>query len=795
MFKNLLKISFRNILKDRIYSLINLVGLTVGITCSLFLILFVIDELSYDQFHEKKEDVYRVVTNITEVDNQFTWAVAQIPFAPAVKKDYPEVAAYTRITGAGRMMFKKEDTNLYEEDLAYADSATFELLTFSFIQGDPKTALYDPNSIVITRDLAIKYFGHTDVVDESLVGEGQSYKITGVIENLPKNTHLNEITGFISFSSLEGFQREGSWGNFGVLTYLYTPGLSDPRAFEQKLEQVYDNYCAEIFKQFGVTFKYELQNIQDIHLYSHASGEAGVNGDIAYVYIFSAVAFIVLLIASINYMNLATARSLRRAREVGIRKVMGSLKRQIIIQFLIESLLFTLFALLISIILVVALLPFYNDLLDKEISAAFLLNTEIMFTLVGIIVLVGLLSGSYPAFFLSTFKPVTVLKSNSSSKTSNPLMRKILVIFQFGISVTMIISTWIVYDQLEFLRTKDLGFDKDQIVRITMFNQEMRSKIPVLKEEFKKLPLVIEVGTANTSPGQGIGKNLINVEDSEGAMVERGIDLYGIDYDYIPALGFEIVEGRNFSRDFPSDTTKAVLVTESMAKRMNWDEAIGKKFQFGVQDDDPFVEVVGVVKDYHHRSLYDVIEPILFYLSENNGIVHVKMSGDNPSEYLPHLESAWAKVFPNRPFEYKFLDQEFDEQYKNDQRRGQIFFIFSILTIIIAALGLLGLAAYTTEQRTKEIGIRKVVGAGIGQIFFMISKDFLILVFIAIILAFPLAYFFIKDWLQHFAYRTEIQYMNFLFAALLAMAITFITIAYHTFRAAGANPAKSLREE
>jgi len=795
MFKNLLKISFRNILKDRIYSLINLIGLTVGITCSLFLILFVTDELSYDRFHEKKEDVYRVVTKITEVDNQFTWAVAQIPFAPTVRKDYPEVASYTRITGAGRLMFKKGENNLYEEDLMYADSSTFELLTFSFIQGDPKTALYDPNSMVLTRDLAIKYFGRTDVVGETLIGEDNSYKITGVIENLPKNTHLNEISGFISFSSLEGPRLQGSWGNFGVFTYLYTPGLSDPRAFEEKLQQVYDNYCAEIFEQFGVNFQYELQNVQDIHLYSHTAGEAGVNGDIAYVYIFSAVAFLVLLIASINYMNLATARSLRRAREVGIRKVMGSHKRQIILQFLVESLLFTFIAMLASILLLLAILPFFNDLLNKEIGPDFLLHRQILFSLFGIIVLVGVLSGSYPAFYLSSFKPVAVLKSNSSSKAGNSFMRKVLVILQFGISVTMIISTWIIYEQLEFLRTKDLGFDKEQIIRIAMFNEEMRSKIPVLKDELRKLPLVVEAGSATTSPGYGIGKNLINVEDENGAMVERGIDLYGIDYDYLPALGFQVMEGRNFSRDFPSDTTRAVIVTEAMAKRMNWDSSIGKKFQFGIQDDAPFLEVIGVVKDYHHRSLYDVIEPILFYLSENNSILHVKLKEGDPAEGLEQVESAWTKVFPNRPFEYNFLDQEFDEQYQDDQRRGKIFSIFSLLTIIIASLGLLGLAAYTTEQRTKEIGIRKVVGASLSQIVFLISRDFMLLIIIAVILAFPLAYFFINDWLQQFAYRTEIHLMTFVLAALLALGITLITIAYHTLRAASANPATSLREE
>lgn len=795
MFKNLITTALRNILKDRIYSLINLLGLTVGITCSLFLVFFVMDELSYDSFHEKKEDIFRVATQITEVDNQFTWAVAQVPFAPAVKRDYPEVVSYTRLSDAGRMMFRKGDTHVYEEGLVYADSATFELFTFPFIQGDPVTALYDPFSIVINRDLAIKYFGRTDVVGESLEGENDSYRITGVVENLPKNTHLNEITGFISYNSQEGRSLEGSWGNFGVFTYLFTPGLTDRAAFEEKLQQVYDNYCAEIFEQFGITFRYQLQNIADIHLYSHTSAEAGINGDITYVYVFSAVAFLMLLIASINYMNLATARSLRRSREVGIRKVMGSTKPQIIGQFLIESMIFTLVALLISLILVAALLPFYNDLLDKDIGLGFLLNSEILLSLIAMIVLVGIISGSYPAFFLSSFKPVSVLKSNSSSRAGNPLMRKILVIIQFGISIMMIISTWIIYEQLEFLRSKDLGFDRERIVRISMFNEEMQGRIPALKEELRKLSAVLEVGTANTSPGYGIGKNLLNVEDSEGAMVERGIDLYGIDYDYLPALGFEIVEGRNFSRDFPSDTTGAVLVTESMASRMNWEGSIGRKFQLGVGDDAPFAEVIGVVKDYHHRSLYDVIEPILFYLSENNNILHIKLAKGDPAENLAEVETAWKKVFPNRPFEYNFLDQEFDEQYQNDQRQGNIFSIFTVLTIIIASLGLLGLAAYSTQQRTREIGIRKVVGASMLNVVMLVSKDFLILITISIILAFPLAWFFIDNWLQHFAYRTPIDYFIFPIAGILALGLTLLTISYHTIRAARTNPAISLREE
>lgn len=795
MLRNLIKISFRNIKKEKGYSFINILGLVIGISSCLFLVLYITDELSFDNFHQNGDHVYRVVTTITEVDNEFTWAVAQTPFAPTVKKDYPEVEEYTRITNAGRLMIEKGTENIYEEEFAYADSATFELFTFQFLAGDPETCLYEPNSIVITRDIAIKYFNTTDAVGETLIGEDVSYRVTGVIENIPKNTHISSIQAFISWNTLQDFRSEGSWGNFGVLTYIYTPTLEDPLAFQEKLHEIYDNYCAEIFEQFGIDFKYELQNIQDIHLHSKIGSEAETGGDIAYVYIFTAVAFFILLIASINYMNLSTARSMKRAREVGIRKVMGSLKRQIIIQFLTESIIYTLIALVLSIIIVLALIPFYNDMLDKAITADFLFKPAIMISLFGIVIFVAILSGSYPSFFLSSFNPVEVLKSNSSSKGGNSMVRKVLVILQFGISVAMIISTWIVYDQLNYLREKDLGFDKDQIIRIGMFTQEMREKYEVLRNELKKSNYIKDVGSATTSPGTEMGKNLINVENDAGEMVERGIDLYGIDYDYIPTLNFEILEGRNFSRDVTSDTSQAVIVTESMSKRMNWDQAIGKKFQFGTDEEDPFVEVVGVIKDYHHNSLYDVIEPVMFYLRTDNRIVHIKLAGEDISGALEEVETAWKNVFPNRPLDYNFLDEEFEEQYSNDQRRGEIFSIFSILTIVIACLGLLGLASFTTEQRTKEIGIRKVVGASIGTIVFMISKDFLILIAISIAIAIPVAYLFMNKWLQNFSYQTEINYITFISAALLAIFITLATISFHTIKAAVSNPVKALREE
>ena len=795
MLKNLIKTAFRNIVRDRVYSLINVLGLTIGITSCIFLMLYVMDELSFDKYHKNGNNIYRVITHITEQDDDFTWVVAQIPFAPTVRDKYPEVEKSIRFIGMGRVLYKKGDLRFYEEEVFAADSAVFEVFSYDFISGDPVTALYDPNTIVVTRDMAVKYFGKVDVLGESLETEDNLYKITGVIENVPKNSHFS-FDALISMSSLNERRRTGNWGNFGVYTYLFTPALDDPADFEAKLSEIYDEFCAPIFKQYGINFDYKLQRITDIHLHSRYEGESDVNGDIKYVYIFSVVAMFMLIIASINYMNLATARSSRRSREVGIRKVMGSYRFQLISQFIMESLLLSVFAFIMSLLLVVAILPAFNDLLDKEISMMFVMQPEIFLGLVAIIVLVGVLGGSYPAFYLSSFKPVAVLKSKLSGRGGNAFLRKGLVVLQFSISIVMIVCTWLVYDQLHFIMDKDLGFNKEHIIRISLPTDEMRQKYPVLRSKLLESPEVKNVGTATTSPGYGVGKNLINVEDQNGEMVERGIDQYGIDYDYLSTLGFTIVEGRDFSREVTSDTSKAVIVTEAMTARMGWDSPIGKKFDFdlGNEESEPLM-VVGVVKDYHHASLYDIIEPILFYLRENNRVLHVKVDGRDIKNSLVKVEQVWKDVHPDHPFDYTFLDQEFAEQYQNDEKRGQIFTIFAALTMAIACLGLLGLASYTAEQRTKEISIRKVVGASTQSLVYLVSREFIILVLISIIVGLPIAYLFMQQWLQNFAYAMDINWISFVLASIIALLITFSTVSYHTIRAALANPVDALKEE
>lgn len=794
MLKNFITTASRNITRNIAYSLINILGLTIGITSSIFLLLYVIDELSYDKYHVNGNNIYRVITNITEVDDEFTWVVAQIPFGPAVKNKYPEVEEYVRFIGTGRTLFKKGELKFYEEQIYATDTAVFDVFTYQFLEGNPKSALNEPRGIVLTRDMAIKYFGRTNVLGESLETESDNYLVTGVIENVPKNSHFS-FDALVSVNSLDEQNRTGSWGNFGVFTYLYAPQVDDPSEFEAKLSQVYDEFCAPIFKQYGINFVYKLQRIPEIHLYSRYEGEANANGDIKYVYIFSAIAFFMLIIASINYMNLATARSSTRSREVGIRKVMGSHRILLIGQFITESVILTVFAFVISIILVLAILPYFNNLLDKDITMAWLANPQLILGLLGIIAFVGILGGSYPAFYLSSFNPATVLKGKNTARGGSPFLRKGLVVLQFSISIVMIVCTWLVYDQLQYLRQTDLGFDKEHIIRLTIPSENIRQKYPVLRERLLQEPAVINVATASTSPGYGVGKNLINVEAQNGEMVERGIDLYGIDFDYITTLGMKIVDGRDFSREIPSDSSRAVLVTEAMLKRMGWDSGIGKKFSFiGDTISEPRV-VVGVVKDYHHASLYDIIEPLMFYFQENNYVLHIKVDGKDIKSSVAKVEKIWNEVNPDQPFDYTFLDQEFAEQYQNDERRGQIFTIFAFLTMAIACLGLLGLASFTTEQRTKEISIRKVVGASLPGLLYMVSREFVILVAISIVIGLPVSYYFMSKWLQNFAYAMDMSWLTFVLSSVIALLITVLTVSYHTVRAALANPVDALKEE
>ena len=789
MLKNLIKTALRHIIKHFGYSILNILGLTLGITSALLLIIYVADEVSYDRYHEKADRIYRVSSKITEPDDQFIWNVAQIPFGPQVVNDYPEVEASVRFINMPRALYKYEDKEFNEENFFYVDSTLFDIFTYKVIKGEIKSALTEPNKIILTESIAARYYGDTDPIGKTLTDGTNVYEITGVIEDVPFNSHFR----FDALASRTNLPKElGSWGNFGVYTYLLFPENSDVKAFETKMQEMYKTYMEPIFGSMHITIEYILEPITRIHLYSINAREPEPTGSITYVYIFALIALFLVLIAAMNYMNLATARSTRRAREVGLRKVVGSRRGPLILQFLSESSFFTIISLIISIGLIIIILPKFNLLAGKSFDLHVIYSPVVLLSLLGIILVVGILGGSYPAFFLSRFSPVTVLKGEITQGSAGSLFRKILVVIQFAISVIMIICTLVVFRQLNYLKTMDQGFDQKNVISLQL-NRGMVQKYPVLKETLLESPNIKFVTSTNTPIGEGSGKVIFNVETDQG-MAQRGINFAVVDHDFVDALGIKIVEGRDFQEDMPSDTLTGVLVNETFVKRMGWAEAIGKKVELG-DENTIRARVIGVMKDYHQTGMYNEIESLLLVYRTISNTIYIKLQENEIQQTLSYIENKWNEVFPDQPFIYTFLSDRFNGQFEADEKRGFIFTIFTILAILIACLGLFGLASYMVEQRTKEIGIRKVFGANEGIILRLISKDFLILITIAIIIAFPIAFYFMNNWLQNYVYKTKIGIPLFVIAAILTVLITFITISYKAYQAAIMNPADSLKTE
>ncbi|MCD4747083.1 MAG: ABC transporter permease [Bacteroidales bacterium] len=787
MILNQIKFAIRNITKDFGYSLINILGLTIGISSTLFLLVYVFDELSYDKYHEHQEQIYRVVSHISETDDSFTWVVAQIPFAPQVKQDYPEVEDAIRFQGIGKSLFEYGERQFYDTDVNFVDSTVFDVFTYSMIEGNPKTSLNEPNSIVLTETFAKKLFGDEDPMGKMITNENRTLKVTGIIEDVPQNSHFR-FSALMSWTTLES--RRQSWGNFGLFTYVKLKEGTDLAAFDKKLEEMYDKFMAEIFKQYGVFIDYELQPISKIHLYPIGEGESEASGDIRFVKIFFLIAVFMLVIAGINYMNLTTARSTKRSREVGIRKVAGAHRSMLIRQFLTESVVLTVISLIISVGLCYILLPNFNNISGKSLDFSFFSNSSFLLSLISIIIILGLLSGTYPAFFLSRFKPINALKGKPTKGSGHGLLRKSLVIIQFVISLSMIISTMVVYEQLNYLKKKDMGFDKEKIVTVILNTRAMIEKLPVLRNEFLAVSGVESIGTTTTPMGEGSGKLLLSVETSEG-MQEKGVNLAGCDYDFIQTLGIEMIEGRNFSKEFKTDTL-SVLVNQTLADRFGWEEPLGKKVQFG---DDQVSRVIGLMKDYHQTGLYNPVESFMLYLRDNCPVVYVKLESGSSQETIQNLEAAWIKTFPLMPFEYTYLEDNLFEQIAPDEKRGILFTLFSIIVIIIASLGVFGLASYTVEQRTKEISIRKVLGANAQTVIRLIFKEYLILIGISILIAFPVAYYYMQNFLDNYEYRTDLSVITFVIAAILLLLITLLTVVYHTVKIARSNPVDSLRKE
>jgi len=794
MLKNYLVLAYRNLVKDKFYSFINIFGLTIGVTCGMLLLLYVTDELSYDRYHKKADQIYRIVSYIREPDKINRWVSTQPPLVKTLKQDYPFVENYVRFFGNGRVMFRQGEKRFYEEDVYSTDSTVFDVFTYKFIEGDPKIALDQPGSVVLTEKVARKFFGNASAMGQTLrTDDTTSYKVTGVIEDVPKNSHFT----FNVLLSLNQFQRRADgWGGFYISSYLLLSKNADIKKLEAGFPQLYDKYMSSIFKRMGIHITYQMQPLTSIHLYSKLEGES--NGDIGYVYTFSAVAFFMLLIASINYMNLATAQSAKRAKEVGLRKVMGSLKGALIAQFLTESVLITLISLGASVILVAALLPFFNTVSGKEIGYMQLLTPQFILIGLSIVIFTGFVSGSYPAFYLSAFEPTDVLKGSFKARGGG-FFRKALVVTQFSISLVMLICTWIVYQQLNYMRNKDMGYNREQVLTIDYQDRQAPDKYNALRKMLIDNPNIESVASAS-SPVSNIGGRVIFTVESSTGMKEMPFRPTRIDHDYIKTMGMKILKGRDFSEAFPADTSNGVLINEAVVKRMNWAQPIGKKIMLGTVPADgknppPTAEVVGVVNDFHQTSLYLPIEPLIMMYNRGNGVIHVKIKTKNTAETLSFIGQKWQEIYPDRLFEYRFLDQDFESAYHADELRGQIFTVFSALTILIACLGLFGLATFTTEQRVKEIGVRKVLGGSVSSVVLLLSKDFTRLVLFSFPIAIPIAYFSMHKWLESFPYKTGIDAWVFIAACVLTLVICWLTVIYQSLKAALANPVKSLRSE
>ncbi|MCG2460090.1 ABC transporter permease [Flavobacteriaceae bacterium F89] len=813
MLKNYFKIAFRSLWKNKGYSAINIFGLAIGLAACLLITLYVLDELSYDRYNANADRIYRINSDLQFGGGKLHMTQTSDMMGPILKKDYPQVEEFTRIySNEGSKLIKKGDQFVNEPRIAYVDSTFFKVFTLPSIHGNTNKALDEPNTVVLTETTANKYFGTSDAMGKTIeIKNGESttpFKVTAVIKDIPHNSHFN----FDFMLSMKNANYQ--WGqltshNFN--TYLLLKNGTNYKAFERNFDQYKTKYVLPYAQQFikvksmeefeksGNRLDYSLMPLTKIHLYSDYSFELSPSGNIQYVYIFSAVALFILLLACINFMNLSTAHSARRAKEVGIRKVLGTERRTLILQFLVESTLTACIALFIALTLAYLVMPLFNAEAAKSLTMADLLNIKLLPLLLLLPFVVGLLAGSYPAFFLSRFRPVVVLKGSSNSGFRKSRLRNVLVVFQFATSVILITATIIVYNQLHYIQTAKLGFSKDQVLIIND-TYALNSKVKAFKNEVLALNGVSS-GTVSSFLPVSSSSRSDNTYSKDAVMnVDNAIDMqtWGVDYDYLKTMGMEIVKGRNFSREFGTDST-AILITETTAKLLGYDDPINKMLYVPSDEngDNSMIslKIIGVVKDFHFESLRQDIGPLCMRLGNSTGTVSFKITSANTSGLINQIENKWKAMAPELPFSYRFLDDSFNDMYQNEQRVGSLAITFAVLAILIACLGLFGLVTYMAEQRTKEIGIRKVLGASISNVVAMISKDFLVLVAISCVIAFPVAWYAMDKWLADYAYRIDIEWWMFLVAGFTALVIALITISFQAIKAAIANPVDSLRTE
>ena len=804
MLKNYFRTALRNLRRNKTYSIINIMGLALGMTCAILLYLYVQDEKSYDHHYSNVDQVYRITTKSQKAESGYHTGFTSAKLAGVVKQEAPGVAHVARLVRRGRSNLVEYKDKKYNQYLPYADAGIFNIFDIPFIRGNAQTALKRPHTTVLSKKVATKIFGNVSLAMGKSIfisGDTASYEITGVFEDIPQNTTF-KFEGLRAMNTIQA-KREKSknwgWMRHDDVTFISLKPKAKAIDVQRLITQIPGKYYKKEMDVFGNNVSYYLQPLKDIHLHSKLEGDIAETSDASYVYIFMAVALFMLLIAGINYMNLATARSVDRAKEVGIRKVVGSHRKQLIGQFLVEASLVSILALLISLSLVEILLPWFNQVADKSLGISYLANPALPLSLLGFAVLVGVFSGAYPAFLLSGFHPAMVLKGKFGNSRRGVGLRKGLVVFQFSISALMMLATIVVYDQLQFVRDKNLGYNKDQVMVISLESMETMKKLPVIKQQLLQHPGITKVATGDFKPGIDHGSTMTyRIERESNKPLDETIRQFEVGYDFFDLLEISLLTGRNFKKTMKTDVDHGVIVNEAFVKRMGWATPLGKKLEAGFDDKGTpgySYKVIGVAKNFHVKSLHEAIEPIAFFLAPKGSYnLMVRMQGAKLAGTVAYVQKTYQK-YDSRLFSGSFIDQDLQAQYTADQKRGNIFLAFAVITILIACLGLFGLVSFMTKQRNKEIGIRKVLGASVSSIIFLLSRNFVLLVLLASVIAFPIAYFLMKNWLQNFAYQTPIHWTIFLMVGGLGMLIALLTVSFQAFSAARLNPVKVLKDE
>ncbi len=798
MLKNYLKIALRNIKDQKGYSFINIVSLAIGLTCCMLILLYIRYEFSYDKYHDNAQHIYRAVR---EQQESPVWLnSSEHPLAAALKEDFPEVVKGTRVKRNDEYGVVEYNSKLFNEDgIYFVDQDFLEIFSFPLVSGDRQTALTEPFSVLLTQEMAEKYFGDEEPVGQILkikewYGEKKyGYKINGVLKNIPRNSHFT-FDFLLSYNTLYTLKSGGrdsveTWSYYEPKTYVRLESNANPEDLEGKFPVFLRKYKGEDY----ASSKLHLQPLTDIHLGGNLRFELETNNDMKNIFLFSAIAFFIMLIACLNYVNLSVARSAKRAVEVGMRKVVGAHKSQLVRQFLGESMVFSLLALMISVLTADLALPVFGSLIDRDLTSSLFLDLDILFVFIGIAFLIGFLSGAYPALIISSFHPIQILKGTLRiGSKSSVFFRNSLVVVQFVVSIILIVCTFVIHNQLSYIRNRNLGFDKEQIVTVYTMDRNLEGNPEPLKKELMNNPEILGVSASLDLPITIRRTTTVEWEE-QGENRELGLNYTFVDYDYFSVYGIDVVQGRNFSENFLTDKEQAVVLNETAARNLGWENPVGRRFQTSGNE----WTVIGMVKDFHFHSLHRRIDPLVFLFHEGRGIDYfsIKVSPSDISNTIGLIEEKWKQFSPEFPFQYAFLDERIDRIYKAEQKLGQSFNIFTFIALSIACLGLIGLASFISEQKRKEFSIRKILGADFQSIIVLLAREYMKCIAVAAVIAWPIGYFVMSRWLQNFAYRINLGLWTFVLSAALAMVLALLTVSYQSLKAAFANPADSLRYE